>query len=82
MKKERCSGIDLLRIISMFFVVMLHVIGHGGILDNVAMFSVNYQLLWLLEILAYCSVNCYALISGYVGVFSKYKYSNIIYFYI
>nr|MCR4925311.1 acyltransferase [Clostridiales bacterium] len=28
-------------------------------------------------ILCYCAVNCYALISGYVGVNSKHKYSNI-----
>jgi hypothetical protein len=32
--------------------------------------------------MAYCAVNCYALISGYVGCDSKYKLSNIIYLYL
>ena len=31
--KERNYGIDLLRIVSMFMVVVLHVVGHGDILD-------------------------------------------------
>ena len=78
MKKERIIGIEFLRIISMFFIVILHVLGRGGILNNCELFSPNYFLAWLLEILAFCSVNCYGMISGYVGVNSNFKYSNII----
>lgn len=27
---------------------------------------------------AYCAVNCYGLISGYVGIYLKYRYTNIV----
>lgn len=79
-KKERNLGIDALRIISMLMVVTLHVLGQGGILFT-AEYSgsePNFKIAWLLEIAAFGAVNCYAMISGYVGVKSKFKYSNII----
>ena len=71
-----------MRIISMLMIVMLHVLLHGGILDAVLPGTVNYGLVWLLETAAYCGVNCYALISGYVSLKSQYRYSNIIYLWI
>lgn len=79
MAKERNYGIDLLRIVSMYMVVVLHVLKQGGILDNIPMFGSHYGMSWLLEIACYCAVNCYALISGYVGIDSdKYDYKRII----
>ena len=75
-KKERNYGIDLLRIVSMIMVVLLHVLGAGGLLE--ATFGINNKIVWLLEVFAFCAVNCYALISGYVGVNSKFKLSNIL----
>ena len=77
--KERNYGIDALRIVSMFMVVVLHVLGRGGVLQTAPRGSINYNAAWLLETSAYCAVNCYALISGYVGVDSKYRYKSIIY---
>ena len=76
--RERNYGIDLLRIVSMMMVVTLHVLGHGGVLKGTSMLTVNYEVAWALEILSYCAVNCYALISGYVGVESRFKLTNII----
>lgn len=75
--QSRNYGVDLLRIVSMFLVCMLHVLGAGGILQNTTT-STNFQLAWFLETLAFCAVNCYALISGYVGLNSKHKYSGIV----
>lgn len=75
---KRNLGIDFLRIISMFMVVILHVLGNGGVLWSTVPYTMNYNLVWLLEILAYCSVNCYALITGYVSTDTKFKYSRII----
>lgn len=62
----RNLGIDILRVLSMLAVVFLHVLGHGGILklDHSPM---NFSLVWFLEILAYPAVNCFVLISGFVG---------------
>ena len=75
-QKEYNWGIDFLRIVSMFMVVCLHMLGRGGILDYAPFLSGKYEVVWLIEIAAYCAVNCYALISGYVGIHGKYRYSN------
>ena len=32
--KDRNYGIDLLKILSMFFVIIIHVGGHGGLIYN------------------------------------------------
>ncbi len=75
---ERNYGIDLLRMVSMLMVVVLHILGQGGILNGAIGHSGNYESAWLLETAAYGAVNCYALISGYVGIRSKYRYTNIV----
>lgn len=77
-KTERNFGIDLLRIVAMFMVVVLHVLGCGGVISGTEFLSVGYETSWFLEILALCAVNCYALISGYVGYGSKFKLSSIL----
>ena len=78
--KNRKYGIDLLRIITMFMIVILHVFWHGGILPSEKLYfgSEKYNIIWIIEIICYVAVNCYALISGFVGVNSKTKYSNIV----
>ena len=75
---QRNYGIDALRMLSMFMVVVLHILLLSGLLTNEQLFSTQYEIAWLLEICVYCAVNCYALISGYVGVDSKFRFSNII----
>lgn len=66
--KTRNYGIDFLRMISMIMIVMLHTLGHGGILRSVSFLSVHYQIAWLLEVIAFGAVNTYAMISGFVSV--------------
>lgn len=73
-KEERNMGIELFRVVSMMLVVMLHVLGHGGIYARTAVLSDNYKVAWFMEAFAYCSVNCYALISGYANVKSEFKF--------
>lgn len=79
MKKN--YGIELLRIISMIMVVILHVLGKNNLLWNntIQVNSSKYFLIWLLEIACLCAVNCYALISGFVGINAKYNYKRLIY---
>lgn len=62
----------------MYMIVVLHVLGQGGILEQVAYGTGQFACAWLLEIAAYCAVNCYALISGYVGVRMRFRYSGIL----
>ena len=73
----RNLGLDLLRMAAMFLVATLHVLGAGGVLDSAAPLSPDYETAWLLECAAYCAVNCYALLSGYVGVNGRFRYANL-----
>lgn len=68
MEKERNWGVDVLRMFSMLLVVILHVLGQGGVLfsGSLAWQSASYYTAWTLETMAFCAVNCYALISGFV----------------
>lgn len=75
-KENRNYGIDLLRIVAMYMIVVLHVLGYGGLL-GVSYHPGQYGVSWMLEIASLCAVNCYALISGYVGVDGGYRYSSI-----
>lgn len=79
MARQRNYGIDLLRIFSMLMIITLHILGFGGGLSAFSKMTIGYEIAWFIEIASYCAVNCYALISGYVGCDSKYKYSNIAY---
>ena len=77
-KTTRNQGIDLLRNLSMFMVVMLHVLGLGGLLSATQGQGLKYELLKVIHIGSMCAVNCYGLISGYVGYGSKWKISSIV----
>lgn len=75
---ERNWGIDSLRVLCMFMIVIWHILWHGGVLANVSVPSLQYDIAWLLAMLAFGAVNCYGLISGYVGVRSRFKLSNLV----
>lgn len=75
---KRNYGIDLLRMILMIMVLTLHILWSGGILDAAQPLSANYNIAWLLETMAYCAVDCYIIITGYVYVNRKIKISNYI----
>ena len=71
-------SIDFLRIIAMFMIVVLHVLGQGGILENVSYLSMNWSIAWLLEFLSCVAVNCYAMISGFVGIKGSFRFHRIV----
>lgn len=77
-KKQKNYGIELLRILSMYMIVILHVIGQGGISSAVPVGSHKYIVSWLMLVLSYCAVNCYAIISGYVSCRSRFRFSKIL----
>ena len=60
-------GIELLRIFAMLLAAVLHILKKGGVITASEGNLAAYSTVWLLEAAAYCAVNCYALISGYVG---------------
>lgn len=73
-KTARNYGIDLLRIVCMFFVLTIHIT--GPILENTT--DISYWVIFLIKMFCICAVNCYAIISGYVGVDSKKRISSLI----
>lgn len=72
-QRKRNYGIDILRIISMFFVIMLHSLGRGGVLNFYKSEDTGYYVFWFFETVAYCAVDIFGLISGYVGYTDEQK---------
>lgn len=70
-KTERNIGIDILRNLAMFGVVVLHCIGHGSYLDS------SNQGIMLLYIICYCAVDVFVCITGYVYVNKKIKIARL-----
>ena len=81
-QSKRNTGLDLLKIISMICVVMLHVLWHGGVLKSTIDMSINYEISWGLESLAYCAVNTYVMITGFLYAGRKRRISNLVEFWI
>lgn len=75
-KTTRKSNFELLRIVSMFFIVLYHTIIHGHVIEN----STNPKITMILHLLLFITivhVNSYVLISGYFQSKSKFKQSKI-----
>ncbi len=76
--KERNYGIDLLRLVCMYLVCVVHVLGQGGVLNGAARGTLNHAVYWLMETIGYCAVDTFALISGYMAKNSGQKYDRIV----
>ena len=77
MKNERNYGIDLLRLVLMYMVCMLHTLGQGGILNACEAGTIEYKVFWFMEILAYCAVDGFAMISGYTATDKPRKFEKL-----
>lgn len=64
---QRNYGIDLLRLVAAFYVVMLHSLFYGGIFQATAPYSYQNITCRVLLIISFCAVNIFGIISGYVG---------------
>ena len=75
-KGERDSNFELMRIISMIFIVLCHVIGHGNVINNCR----NQSLKIVIEIIKFCTyvhVNSFILLSGFFQSKSSFKQSKV-----
>ena len=73
--KKRNSNFELMRIISMFLIIIWHIIIHGNVLNN----CVNPAIKIMLEIILFIiviHVNSFVLLSGYFQSESKFKLSK------
>ena len=71
MKNERNYGLDLARILAMCGIITLHILGQGGELISLNPNSGNYWISQWVEICAYCSVDLFALLSGWLGLYKS-----------
>ena len=78
--KQRNVGIDVLRVVSMFLIIIGHILIQGGVLSAYLNegIQVGYYFFNTIGILACCGVNCFALVSGYVGWQNTFKLEKII----
>ena len=76
MKDTRNYGIDLLRLVLMFMICVLHVLGKGGVLA--AAQSGHHSVYWFMQVLTFCSVNAFAFMSGYTAKNKLQKYTKIV----
>ncbi len=79
-QKVKEANLELLRCIAMMMVIVLHYLGKGGILGNVAepAMSATGTVAWLLEAFCIVAVNVYMLISGYFLSTSSFKLSRLL----
>ena len=78
--QPRNYSLDLLRILAMWMIVCLHILGHGQILEIAS--AKNY---YLLEVLRFCcviAVNLYVLISSYFLCTQKFRPSKLLRLYL
>lgn len=82
MQKERMSNIELLRIISMFMVIMIHLFTKSNVLWEMGLNQGVYYIAWFLYGLCMTGVNCYVIISGFFSIESKFRPEKIIKIYV
>ncbi len=66
--QKRNLGIDFLRLVLMFLIILGHLFTHTHIRNNLELFSNKWFLTWGLSSIAFCAVNCFILITGYFSV--------------
>ena len=74
--KTRNSNYELMRIISMFLIVLYHVIFHGKVKENCTSLGVK-EIFTFIEMLTIVHVNSFVLVSGYFQSTSTWKQSKL-----
>lgn len=77
-KNKRNLGIDLLRALAMFLVILWHFVGQGGLLAQAQPGSGKFWLLSFVQILNCCCVNLYGLTTGYVMWNKPFRLSRVV----
>ena len=65
LKKERTYGIDVVRLVSMFMVVLVHLFGVGGVVSTTANPALK-AVFCLLQGISLCCINLFAMASGFI----------------
>ena len=73
-KHERNSNFEIMRIISMFFIVIWHVMIYGGFIWNSS--GITHEIMQLIFCLIIVHVNSFVLITGYFQYEKEFKWSK------
>lgn len=65
--RQRDFGIDILRIVSALYVLILHILGRGGVLGHIQDGSLKQYAALFLNFWSFCAVNIFGILSGYAG---------------
>ena len=74
---QRNIGVELARIIAMYFIINLHILYHGGPLFNSKILSQENNLYIFFATLFDSGVNIFGMISGFVG-YRSHKFGNLL----
>lgn len=75
---NRKIEIEILRIVSIFMIIILHLNNYGFNLFTLESGSFLYNLSWILEGICLCGVNIFGLVSGYVMIYNKTNIEKIL----
>lgn len=73
MEDKRNVSLDIFRCLIMFMIVLGHALVHGGVLDQVELFTPAYYSSYSLWIFLYVHVDCFVIMSGYFGWKKKFS---------
>lgn len=76
----RYYNLDLLKIISIVFVITLHFFSHGRVLKVLSPNSIYWWAGSFTEFMAIVSVNCFVMITGYFSVTARFRVKKFIIF--
>ncbi|MCM1143280.1 MAG: acyltransferase [Blautia sp.] len=79
--KKRKTNIELLRVLSMFLVIMIHLMTKTSVLWEMNPGQPVYYISWFLYALCMTGVNCYVLISGYFWEETKFRFEKLLQIY-
>lgn len=74
--KYRNSNYELMRIISMFMILLTHIIAHGKLVENSS--GTLQLIIQLIKVICVVHVNSFILLSGYYTCNNKFKLSKVI----
>ena len=78
MKKHRNPSIDLLRILTIYMVILVHLLHHGYLLEPATVGTSAYYGAWLLNCMVYPAVNIFGMITGYVNIRHDVRFSRLL----
>ena len=76
--EKRNYGIDFLRVILMFFIILGHLFAHTNLRQMVPILSAKGISIWQMQTLCLCAVNCFVIITGYFMINARWKISHLL----